>query len=62
MEILSPICLNSQAINTNNPVILKTQIQAHRQLTELKDIVKSIPNEDILLSTLTLQETKDVPK
>lgn len=59
MEILSPHNLNSQTINTDSPAILKALIQAHRQLAELKGIVKSIPNEDILLSTLTLQEAKD---
>ncbi|WP_425356719.1 Fic family protein [methane-oxidizing endosymbiont of Gigantopelta aegis] len=34
-------------------------IKAHRPLAELKGVVKSIPNQQILLSTLTLQEAKD---
>ena len=38
---------------------LKALIPAHRQLAELKGVVKSIPNENILLATLTLQEAKD---
>ena len=33
--------------------------QAHRFLAELKGVAKTIPNEEILISTLTLQEAKD---
>jgi len=51
--------LDLQAINAESPAILKALISAHRQLAELKGVAKSIPNEDILLSTLTLQEAKD---
>lgn len=54
-----PSELSLQAINTDTPTILKALIPAHRQLAELKGVVKSIPNENILLSTLTLQEAKD---
>ncbi|MHC4926830.1 MAG: Fic family protein [Planctomycetota bacterium] len=39
--------------------ILKKLAEAHRHLAELKGIVPSIPNESILLSTLSLQEAKD---
>ncbi len=39
--------------------ILKKLAQAHRFLAELKGIAKTIPNEGILISTLTLQEAKD---
>ena len=59
MELLSPSDLSLQIINTDTPTILKALIPAHRQLAELKGVVKSIPNENILLSTLTLQEAKD---
>jgi Fic family protein len=51
--------INIQDISTESPAILKALISAHRQLAELKGVAKSIPNEDILLSTLTLQEAKD---
>jgi Fic family protein len=39
--------------------ILKKLAQAHRQLAELKGITSTIPNEQILIRTLTLQEAKD---
>lgn len=32
---------------------------AHRYLAELKGMAATIPNESILISTLTLQEAKD---
>jgi len=39
--------------------ILKKLSSAHRALAELKGIVSSIPNENILINTLGLQEAKD---
>jgi len=42
-----------------NPVILKRLITAHRSLAEFKGIAASMPNQNILLSTLSLQEAKD---
>ncbi|MCF6256897.1 MAG: Fic family protein [Gammaproteobacteria bacterium] len=39
--------------------VLKKTAQAHRRLAELKGLAASIPNESILLNTLTLQEAKD---
>ncbi|NQU32420.1 MAG: Fic family protein, partial [Bacteroidetes bacterium] len=39
--------------------ILKKLTKAHRALAELKGIVSSIPNENILINTLGLQEAKD---
>ena len=39
--------------------ILKKLTSAHRHLAELKGVVRSIPNESILISTLMLQEAKD---
>lgn len=39
--------------------ILKQLNQANRRLAELKGIAHTIPNENILISTLTLQEAKD---
>ena len=40
-------------------LILKRLSEAHRYLAELKGVAHSIPNEAILLDTLTLQEAKD---
>ncbi len=39
--------------------VLKKLISAHRYLAELKGVVSTIPNEEILISTLSLQEAKD---
>lgn len=39
--------------------ILKQLSQSHRYLAELKGTSKTIPNESILINTLTLQEAKD---
>lgn len=41
------------------PAILKRLNQASRNLAELKGVAASIPNQDILISTLTLQEARD---
>ncbi|WDD98486.1 Fic family protein [Thalassomonas actiniarum] len=38
--------------------VLKKTAQAHRYLAELKGVAETIPNEAILISTLTLQEAK----
>ena len=45
--------------NLEIPSILKATIQAHRYLAELKGAAKTIPNEDILINTLSIQEAKD---
>lgn len=39
--------------------ILKQLSASHRQLAELKGVAQTIPNEDILVNTLALQEAKD---
>lgn len=39
--------------------ILKQLNNANRRLAELKGVAMTIPNENILVSTLTLQEAKD---
>ncbi|MBO5157336.1 MAG: Fic family protein [Prevotella sp.] len=39
--------------------ILKQLTRSHRRLAELKGVAQTIPNEQILISTLTLQEAKD---
>lgn len=39
--------------------VLKRAAAAHRSLAELKGVARTIPNESILISTLTLQEAKD---
>ena len=39
--------------------VLKKLAKAHQALAELKGVIASIPNQSILLSTLSLQEAKD---
>lgn len=39
--------------------VLKQLGKANRKLAELKGIARTIPNENILISTLTLQEARD---
>ena len=43
----------------NTPEILQKTIEANRYLAELKGMCNSIPNQDILINTLSLQEAKD---
>jgi len=40
------------------PHVMRALVQAHRYLAELKGVAKSMPNESILISTLTLQEAQ----
>ena len=49
--------LRSERFET--PTILKAVAAAGRQLAELKGVARSIPNEAILINTLSLQEAKD---
>lgn len=51
---LLPLTANIETI-----AIYKQLISAHRYLAELKGVVETIPNESILISTLTIQEAKD---
>lgn len=39
--------------------VLKKCAKAHQALAELKGLVATIPNESILINTLSLQEAKD---
>lgn len=45
--------------NLESRIVLKKTAEAHRYLAELKGIAATIPNEAILISTLSLQEAKD---
>ena len=42
-----------------NKTVLKKTVSANRALAELKGVVKSIPNQNILINVLSLQEAKD---
>ena len=41
-----------------SPTVLRALVKAHRHLAELKGVARTIPNEEILLSTLSLQEAQ----
>lgn len=45
--------------NMESAQVLRALTQAHRHLAELKGVTSSIPNERMLLDTLSLQEAKD---
>lgn len=47
------------SIEIETKAILRKAVLAHRALAELKGIVSSIPNENILIETLTLQEARE---
>lgn len=47
------------AIDVETKVVLRQLSAAHRKLAELKGIALTIPNENILINTLVLQEAKD---
>ena len=47
------------AVDLETKTVLKRAVLATRSLAELKGKTKTIPNESILISTLTLQEAKD---
>lgn len=46
-------------IDIESKVVLKKLTLAHKALAELKGIAATIPNENILIDTLSLQEAKD---
>lgn len=47
------------SIEIETKAVLKQAAAAHRYLAELKGVAATIPNESILINTLTLQEAKD---
>ncbi|WP_444899876.1 Fic family protein [Microbulbifer sp. VAAC004] len=55
---VQPLPIGDEARLETKPV-LKKAASAHRYLAELKGVSASIPNEAILINTLTLQEAKD---
>ncbi len=45
--------------DVENKVILRSLLKAHKALAELKGVASTIPNQNILINTLGLQEAKD---
>ncbi|MEO7412545.1 MAG: Fic family protein [Opitutaceae bacterium] len=56
--LLSPLPLPA-SVKLETPEILRQLTRSHRQLAELKGAAGTIPNETILIDTLSLQEAKD---
>jgi Fic family protein len=46
-------------IDVESKAVLRKTAQAHKSLAELKGVVTSIPNENILVETLTLREARE---
>lgn len=46
-------------IDVESPVVLRKTALAHRALAELKGVISGIPNENILIETLTLREARE---
>ncbi len=46
-------------VDLETKTVLKKAAEAHRYLAEFKGVAATIPNEQILINTLTLQEAKD---
>ncbi len=57
MNVKIPLLPLAQDLESK--AVLKKCAKAHQALAELKGIVATIPNESILISTLSLQEAKD---
>ncbi len=47
------------AVEVETKAVLRKAVLAHKALAELKGVVSSIPNENILIETLTLREARE---
>lgn len=58
MAALAPLPLqNSSRLDT--PAVWRAVAEAHRHLAELKGLCEALPNPEILIETLSIQEAKD---
>ncbi len=53
LSILPPL------INLETTTVLKKLVEARSNLAELKGLSQTIPNQQVLINTLSLQEAKD---
>lgn len=56
---MSEIALLPPKTDVETKVVLKKAAEAHRYLAELKGVAASIPNQNILIDTLSLQEARE---
>ena len=47
-------------LDLETPKVLKQLAKSYRRLSELKGIASTIPNEEILINSLSLQEARDL--
>jgi hypothetical protein len=47
-------------LDLETKLVLKKLARSHRALAELKGVAATMPNEGILISTLALQEARDI--
>lgn len=57
MSIYSPMSF-PPAGSLETDAVLRALVSAHRYLAELKGVARTIPNEVLLISTLSLQEAQ----
>ena len=58
-KLLKPLTQLPDSNRLETRAVLKQLVAAHRHLAELKGITATLPNPEILISTLSLQEAKD---
>lgn len=56
---MGDISLLPPSIEVESKAVLKKLVEAHRYLAELKGVAATIPNQHILIDTLSLQEAKE---
>ena len=56
---MNEIALLPPKENIESIAVLKKAAEAHRYLAELKGIANTIPNQNILIDTLSLQEARE---
>jgi len=59
LEMIKQLTMLPKPEQLETRAVLKQLVTAHRYLAELKGVASTIPNPEILISTLSLQEAKD---
>lgn len=47
------------SVDLETKIVLKKLVSAHKALAELNGVSETIPNQQIIINTLALQEAKD---
>ena len=59
LQLIHPLSNLPTADQIETRAVLKQLVVSHRHLAELKGVAATIPNPDLLISTISLQEAKD---